>query len=630
LAAALLLALTGCSEGAKNVGDLRVTGEIRPEYEHRTAPIGGPAPGISRLAFADSLHGVAVADGGGNVGVGELQVTSDGGETWRTVYRKRSVSLVNIAIVGRNHIVVLGGAPPPKEPWNLEPLLFRSDDGGGTWRNFVPRMPKGPWPLSLRFVTPTLGFAFPAPGETNTRIWLLRTTDGGHTWRGVRKPRDAGPAVSSVDFVSSGLGYATSPRRCGAGLYRTDDGGATWHGVPGSCVHGIRAYSVDFVDARHAFMAGGALGRRVVLATSDAGRTWKEQSNDPTRLESWIRVEFERSGRVGWGQRGDCDPFDPPCTTLGGLWRTADGGSTWRRQRLGYVTDFDAHDASHAWATGSGTTASGIVWKTINGGGSWGRIVGSRGIAPDSVSFSGSSVVLSTVGGYLGSDDSGRSWRWLDLHFPRGSAPDSASLAPDLSSVPSHDGKWVWLSTNLGRSWGRVGLPVEDPTSLAFAGRLHGVVAANGTVGYTTSDGGRTWTRRKFPFDAAHEVQLDAAPGLIIENDGFDSRAFALSTDGGASWRLVRLPRGYQGVRAQPGRGRTVTVSADRRGHGYEAYVSFDGGKTWKRVRGQLPEIAQGGSEAWGVDGVDRRRVWHSTDGGRRWTQVWPRPPASR
>jgi photosystem II stability/assembly factor-like uncharacterized protein len=492
-------------------------------------------------------------------------------------------------------------------------------------------MPNGPWPLSIRFATPVLGFAFATPGETNTGMWLLRTTDGGRTWNRVPKPPDAGNAVSSVDFVDQRTGFATSPRRCGAGLYRTDDGGESWRGVVGSCIPGLRAFSVDFRGARHGFLAGGSLRRRVLLETSDGGRTWRRRSSERSLdAEPWTRVEFDRSNRVGWAFRGVCDPFHPPCAPTGSLWRTTDGGTTWQRQRLPSIGDFSALDATRVWATGSAISASGLLWKTTNGGSSWARLVGSRGIAPDSVSFSGSSVVLSTSGGYLGSHDSGRSWQWLDLRFPRGSTPDLASIAPDLSWVPSHDGKSVWLSTNLGRSWRRVRLPVGSPSSVAFADRLHGVVAANGTVGYTTSDGGRTWTRRKFPFDAASEVQLAAAPGLIIENGGFDSRAFASSTDGGASWRLVGLPRGYQGVGAQPGRGRAVTVSADRRNHGYEEYVSFDGGKRWQRVRGHLPGLAQDGNESWGVDGVDQRRIWHSTDGGRHWEQVWPRPPATR
>jgi photosystem II stability/assembly factor-like uncharacterized protein len=612
-----------------------VTGEIRPEYEHRPAPPGGPARGISGVAFADRSLGVGIADGqAAAVGVGQLQVTTDGGRTWRTAIRADHLSFEGHSFIGRRHIVVLGGAPPPKQPWNLDPLVVRSDDRGKTWRRFAPRLPRRTgWPLSPRFVTPTLGFALAPPGDVYNRHWLLRTTDGGRSWQSVRKPADAGYAVSSVDFVDHRTGYATSPRRCGAGLYRTDDGGATWRAVPGSCIHGVQAYSVDFVDPRHGFLAGGSLKRRVVLATSDGGRTWATRSTVPSQLESWIRVEFDSGSRVGWGLRSECDPFHPPCAPVSGFWRTVDGGSTWERQRPPLVDDFDAIDSTHVWAVGSGTTASGVLWKTTNGGRAWTRIAGSRGVAPESVSFAGPSVVVETLAGYLGSDDSGRTWRWLDLHFPHGSAPELASVRPDLSFVPSSDGRWVWLSANLGRTWRRVRLPAggAGAETVRFADARGGVAAVSGKEGYTTSDGGRTWVRRQFPFSTLGEVQLAAAPGLITEADGYDSRRVALSCDGGKSWRFVELPRGYLNVGAWPGRQGALVLGADRMNHGTETYLSFDSGKTWQRVRGTLPSaVAQEGKEAWGVEeGEGRHLLWHSTDGGRHWTEVWPRPPAT-
>jgi hypothetical protein len=72
-----------------------------------------------------------IADGDvAAVGVGQLQVTTDGGKTWRTAIRADHLSVTGLAFIGRRHVVVLGGAPPPKRPWDLDPLVFRSDDGG--------------------------------------------------------------------------------------------------------------------------------------------------------------------------------------------------------------------------------------------------------------------------------------------------------------------------------------------------------------------------------------------------------------------------------------------------------------------------------------------------------------------
>jgi photosystem II stability/assembly factor-like uncharacterized protein len=154
-------------------------------------------------------------------------------------------------------------------------------------------------------------------------------------------------------------------------------------------------------------------------------------------------------------------------------------------------------------------------------------------------------------------------------------------------------------------------------------GRTWHTVFSGAHVGF----GGRTWARRTLPY-GGDDVELGVAPGLLTETHGFNPRELAISADGGASWRVVRFPRGYRNVGALAGRGRTLSISADRVGAGGEQYLSFDGGATWSRIRGHLPEIVTlDGAELWGVDEFRRNALWHSSDGGRHWTEVWPRLP---
>jgi hypothetical protein len=96
---------------------------------------------------------------------------------------------------------------------------------------------------------------------------------------------------------------------------------------------------------------------------------------------------------------------------------------------------------------------------------------------------------------------------------------------------------------------------------------------------------------------------------------------------------LHRVPPRYEDAYAEPGRGGALRLSADRVNHGYEHYVGFDRGRTWKRVRGLLAEvapIAPEGEETWAVEKRADGVLWHSTDGGRQWTEVRPRPPTTR
>lgn len=136
------------------------------------------------------------------------------------------------------------------------------------------------------------------------------------------------------------------------------------------------------------------------------------------------------------------------------------------------------------------------------------------------------------------------------------------------------------------------------------------------------------------PFSAdVGDVELTAAPGLITEfiGGGNNLRRVALSKDGGKTWRFLELPRGYVDVTATAGPDGTLFLSAERVNDGDEAYLSFDSGKTWKRLRGSVEAIPQRSGDAWGIhDDPDRRFLWHSTDGGLHWKAVWPRPPATR
>ena len=368
----------------------------------------------------------------------------------------------------------------------------------------------------------------------------------------------------------------------------------------------------------------------MVLATTDGGQTWETRSSERARQTPWTSIQFDPHGRVGWAQRASCDPYHPPCQQQGGAWRTTDGGATWRGQQPAML-GFDALDATHAWATDlcAQVVGCGIVWRTVNGGRSWSRSVGPRGLGFRSVAVAGTHVVVTTDAGYLESRDAGKSWHRLAVRFPRGSSSALASIKPGVAFVPGRDGRSAWLSADGGRSWRRLRLPVSHPETASFVDFRSGIVVS-GRVAYTTADGGRTWARRTLPF-GGDDVELGVAPGLLTETHGFNPRELAISADGGASWRVVRFPRGYRDVGALAGRGRTLSVTAGRVGSGGEQYLSFDGGATWLRVRGDLPErVTFDGAELWGVDEFGRSGLWHSSDGGRHWTEVWPRLPVSR
>jgi photosystem II stability/assembly factor-like uncharacterized protein len=113
-----------------------------------------------------------------------------------------------------------------------EKYLFRSDDGGATWRLVsqttlgnppaiagVGNLPNGNAVSALLFLDATHGWI----GLTSPGANLFRSPDGGVTWIEV----DAippGAAVQSIAFADLIHGTVTTS----AGTWTTADGGATW------------------------------------------------------------------------------------------------------------------------------------------------------------------------------------------------------------------------------------------------------------------------------------------------------------------------------------------------------------------------------------------------------------------
>lgn len=217
--------------------------------------------------------------------------------------------------------------------------LYRTEDGGKHWRLVSDTGPTTGSPGSLpfgcdkniQFVSPSVGWAVfscngggPAP--------LYESTNGGRTWvsREVTKPSGlfgyggfAGvPALVGADGA---VGYTFqlngSTRR--TVVYVSTDAGASWHAVapPGRA----EGWLVDTMTPLHWRLVNGDH----ILATDDGGRTWHTITSN---VSFNLFYDFTSPGppvvdfvtnEVGW-----------IVSTSGAgtsLWRTTDGGSTWRR-----------------------------------------------------------------------------------------------------------------------------------------------------------------------------------------------------------------------------------------------------------------------------------------------------------
>lgn len=143
---------------------------------------------------------------------------------------------------------------------------------------------------------------------------IVRTTDRGATWTGVDLP-DGNTFLEHVQFLDRFNGYTSGP----AGIYRSSDGGATWRNISpqGYRTDIENGWGCFFRDInRGVFLSGGCGTAQSFYYTENGGETWRRD------------VHFER-------ERGLTDAliFDDGtgyATSSGMLWRTQDGGRTWR------------------------------------------------------------------------------------------------------------------------------------------------------------------------------------------------------------------------------------------------------------------------------------------------------------
>lgn len=120
------------------------------------------------------------------------------------------------------------------------PALYATSDGGQTWRP-LPSLPSSGYPLALDFVDANNFWAIVTPpgwtkGNSPTRDWLYRSSDGGGTWKLVQADLPIGFPVSSLLFIDANHGFAAQEQGASTGppvgssteVLATSDGGHTW------------------------------------------------------------------------------------------------------------------------------------------------------------------------------------------------------------------------------------------------------------------------------------------------------------------------------------------------------------------------------------------------------------------
>ena len=340
---------------------------------------------------------VATAHGG-------LMKTTDNGASFSSLTEKQPIASTGaVAVAPSNSKVIWLGTGEANDRnssgWGTG--VYRSTDGGGSWTHVgleksrsIARVVVHPKDPETAYVAVAGDLWTPAAERG-----LYKTTDGGKTWKAVLQAQgseadkvgagDVAIDPSNPDIVYAALyarrrfpwSFVSGPEATAGkdlgGIFRSTDGGATWKklssGLPASTGRiGLSVYAKNpkIVYAVVQSFEGGTANiddvtskKGGVFRSDDGGETWKRQSNlDPRPFYfSQIRVDPQDDKKV---------------YVLGFMLHVSeDSGQTWREDRFKNV-----HSDCHALAVDPRTPerlllgTDGGVYESYNAGANWAHL----------------------------------------------------------------------------------------------------------------------------------------------------------------------------------------------------------------------------------------------------------------
>ncbi|MGH9366894.1 MAG: VPS10 domain-containing protein [Thermoanaerobaculia bacterium] len=613
---------------------------------------------IGAVAVADSDPNVVYAGTGqaclrGNVSAGVgLYKSTDGGKTWRHSGLREAGQIARIRIHPRDadllYVAAVGRAFGP----NPERGVFRSKDGGKSWEKvlFVSNR-TGAVDLAMDVRNPRVLYAAAWTGDRkpwtivsgSAESGLYKSSDGGDTWKKLSGGLPQG--------VVGRIGVAVSPAnpdRVWAlveaaerdGLYRSDDAGETWvhlktnarrrlyqrtwyyqHIVAdprdGNRVYVMNVDSFRSEDGGKSFdqiqnlphgdghdlwinptdndlmILGNDGGGTVSL---DGGKSWSAQHNQPTAEIYYVAVD-ERFPYNVYGAQQDNSTIRlpsryPPGLTPTESWRDVGGCE------CGHIA-FDPRNPAVVYA---GCYGGEITRKDLASG-EWRDILAypqmEVGLAPRELRYRFNwnapirlsphdPKVLYHCSQFVHrSTDEGQSWQVVSPDLSR-----NQKEKQDYAGSPiTYENTGVEVNSNI--------LSFEESPAtpgLLWAGSDDGLV-------HVSKDGGGNWenvTPRGLPeWASIQSIELsgsDPARALIAAHryrlDDFRPFLY-LTGDYGRTWRL--LTDGRNGVPADTPT-RVVREDPERKGLLYAGtergiYVSFDEGAHWQSLQLNLPLV---------------------------------------
>ena len=322
-------------------------------------------------------------------------------------------------------------------------------------------------------------------GAVNGGVW--KSDDFGRTWNPIfdAEPTQSigaiavAPSDPNIVYVASGEGLARPDLSVGDGIYKSTDAGKTWTHVGLRNSQGIPALAVDPRDPNRVFAAVlghpfGANDERGIYLSTDGGQNWQRVlSKDANVGGSDVEIDPSNPDTVYaslWEVRlGPWEDGNQYSGTGGGLFKSTDGGKTWRPLTNGLPKGIIQVNASVAASLPSRLYASVAtnepsvgIYRSDDSGETWSRVttdprpalrIGGGDLIIPRVDPKNPDIVYSTSIVTMRSADGGKTWSSF-RGAPGGDDYQNLWINPNIPSImllTSDQGALV--TANGGQTW---------------------------------------------------------------------------------------------------------------------------------------------------------------------------------
>jgi photosystem II stability/assembly factor-like uncharacterized protein len=535
-------------------------------------------------------------------------------------------------------------------------------------------------------------------GAVNGGVW--KTEDAGRTWQPIfdAQPTQSIGAIAvaqsdpNILYVASGEGLRRPDLSVGDGIYRSDDGGRTWTHLGLRDGQQIAELAIDPKDARRVFAAVlghpyGPNAERGVYRSLDAGVSWQRVlAGDADTGASAVAIDpsdpqvvYAGLWKSRLGPWEDKNEFED----VGGLYKSSDGGNTWKQLTSGLPANLTQVNIAIAPSQpkrlyaevgttepGDYSSAAGLgLFRSDDAGESWRRItsdprpalrIGGGDLPIVRVDPSNPDVVYATGLVTTKSSDGGKSWlSWRGA--PGGDDYQNLWISPSdprVIALVSDQGALITL--NGGQSWSswfnqptaqlyHVSVAPTFPYRVCAGQQESGslCIASRGNDGSVTARDWHPVGAIEYGYVAPDPLDADVIYGAgrnevskFHGSTGQVQNVTPIPLRGPDVWVDRTQPLMFSPLDAH-----LLYYAANR------LYRTRDGGATWQaispvlaRLAGAVPESVgalrpKGAEQQRGViyalapspksiellwAGTDDGLVWVTSDGGAHWSDVTP------